>query len=608
MKSLSSRMFYSIISLNVAANSILIYSIKESDKYMARTVSIGNQDFESLRKRNNFYVDKTSFIKEWWESDDAVTLIARPRRFGKTLAMNMLEKFFSMEYAGRGDLFEGLSIWEEKSPLGDYEYRQLQGTYPVIMLSFADIKETSFAQARKAICRTIKLLFDRFDFLLEGGLLSQSEKDDFRQISVEMEDNTASFSLKVLSLYLSRYYNRKVIILLDEYDAPMQEAYINGYWEEMVAFTRSLFNATFKTNPYLERAIMTGITRISRESMFSDLNNLEVVTITSEKYADSFGFTEEEVFAALDEYSLSDRKEEVKQWYDGFVFGNRADIYNPWSIINYLDKGKAASYWVNTSSNSLVGKLVREGSPELKMTMERLLQEEGFRASLDEQVVFDQLNQGDDAIWSLLLASGYLKAEHVEFKKESGETEYDLKLTNMEVRLMFRQMIKDWFRGCRRVNNAFLQALLTDDIKAMNAYMNKVALQTFSYFDTGTKPSELEPERFYHGFVLGMMVELADRYTLTSNQESGFGRYDVVLEPKWGSRAADGRDLDAIIIEFKVQDADEERELSDTVEEALEQIERQRYDAVLEAKGISGERIRKYGFAFCGKRVLIGKG
>ena len=575
---------------------------------MARTVSIGNQDFESLRKRDNFYVDKTGFIREWWESDDAVTLIARPRRFGKTLTMNMLEKFFSVEYAGRGDLFEGLDIWEKKSPDGDYKYRKLQGTYPVIALSFADVKETSFGQARKAICRTIKLLFDRFDFLLKGDLLSRSEKNDFRQISVEMEDNAATFSLKILSIYLSRYYGRKVIILLDEYDTPMQEAYVNGYWEEMVAFTRSLFNATFKTNPYLERAIMTGITRVSRESMFSDLNNLEVVTITSEKYADSFGFTEREVFAALDEYGLSDRKEEVKQWYDGFTFGDRTDIYNPWSIINYLDKGKAASYWVNTSSNSLIAKLVREGSPELKMTMERLLQGKGFRTIFDEQVVFNQLEQGDTAVWSLLLASGYLKAEHIAFDQESGETEYDLKLTNQEVRLMFRQMIKDWFGVCRRVNNAFLQALLADDVKAMNTYMNKVALQTFSYFDTGKNPSELEPERFYHGFVLGMMVELADRYVLTSNRESGFGRYDVMLEPKQGGLASGDSAPDAIIIEFKVQDTEKEAELSDTVKEALEQIKRQRYEAVLEARGIPGERIRKYGFGFWGKRVLIGGG
>ncbi len=559
---------------------------------MARMVSIGNQDFESLRNRNNFYVDKTGFIKEWWEADDTVTLITRPRRFGKTLTMNMLEKFFSAEYAGRGDLFEGLHIWE------DEKYRGLQGTYPVIMLSFADIKETAFIQARKAICRTIKLLYDRYDFLLQGSLLSDSEKNDFRQISADMEDNMASFSLKMLCIYLSRYYGKKVIILLDEYDTPMQEAYVNGYWKELVAFTRSLFNSTFKTNPYLERGIMTGITRVSKESIFSDLNNLEVVTTTSKKYADSFGFTEEEVFAALEEYGMSGRRQEVRDWYDGFVFGGRRDIYNPWSIIHFLDKKVAGTYWANSSSNSLVGKLIREGSPEIKMTMERLLQGDSLCVSLDEQIVFSQLDQGDDAVWSLLLASGYLKAVHYEFSTVRRRAEYELKLTNMEVQAMFEQMIEGWFDGCRRVKNAFLQALLSDDVKAMNTFMNRVTLEVFSYFDTGKGAAGEEPERFYHGFVLGLMVELEGRYVITSNRESGFGRYDVMLEPKV-------REDNAIVIEFKVQEEDE-KELADTVQRALEQIREKDYMAGLVAKGIAKERIRAYGFAFCGKKVLIG--
>ena len=559
---------------------------------MARMVSIGNQDFESLRKRNNFYVDKTGFIKEWWEADDTVTLITRPRRFGKTLTMNMLEKFFSAEYAGRGDLFEGLHIWE------DEKYRGLQGTYPVIMLSFADIKETAFIQARKAICRTIKLLYDRYDFLIQGSLLSDSEKNDFRQISADMEDNMASFSLKMLCIYLSRYYGKKVIILLDEYDTPMQEAYVNGYWKELVAFTRSLFNSTFKTNPYLERGIMTGITRVSKESIFSDLNNLEVVTTTSKKYADSFGFTEEEVFAALEEYGMSGRRQEVRDWYDGFVFGERGDIYNPWSIIHFLDKKVAGTYWANSSSNSLVGKLIREGSPEIKMTMERLLQGDSLCVSLDEQIVFSQLDQGDDAVWSLLLASGYLKAVHYEFSTVRRRAEYELKLTNMEVQAMFEQMIEGWFDGCRRVKNAFLQALLSDDVKAMNTFMNRVTLEVFSYFDTGKGAAGEEPERFYHGFVLGLMVELEGRYVITSNRESGFGRYDVMLEPQtWEDNA--------IVIEFKVQEEDE-KELADTVQRALEQIRKKDYMAGLVAKGIGKERIRAYGFAFCGKKVLIG--
>ena len=564
---------------------------------MGRTVAIGIQNFNEIIENNYFYVDKTSFIKEWWEGGDSVTLIARPRRFGKTLTMSMVEQFFSLDYAGRGDLFEGLDIWKEE------KYRELQGTYPVLSLSFANVKETDFKTTSYRIRQLLMKLYEKNAFLRECGKLSDAEKAYFERMTAEMSEEDAPLALYQLSDFLFRYYGKKVIILLDEYDTPMQEAYVDGYWEELVAFTRSLFNSTFKTNPWLERAIMTGITRVSKESIFSDLNNLKVVTTTSDEYATSFGFTENEVFAALDECSLSDKKEDVKRWYDGFIFGKQRDIYNPWSILNYLDtNGKLGTYWANTSSNSLVGKLLREGNRSIKEQFEQLLQGSAIQTPIDEQIVYNQLDENESAIWSLLLASGYLKV--LSYEKEDDmeygeEPDYELMLTNYEVTRMFGGMVRGWFGRSKQEYNDFIKAMLLDDKKAMNAYMNRVALNCFSYFDTGKRPSGEEPERFYHGFVLGMIVDLQSRYVITSNRESGFGRYDVVLEPR---NQADH----AYILEFKVHDPDDEPTLKDTVDAALAQIEEKNYAAMLMAKGIPAERIRKYGFAFEGKKVLIG--
>lgn len=563
---------------------------------MARVVGIGHQDFETVRIKNNFYIDKTEFIKEWWEFDDAVTLITRPRRFGKTLNMSMLEKFFSIEYAKRDELFKGLNIWKYK------EYREIQGTYPVIFLSFANVKENTYEQARESICRIIQELYNQNIFLLHTDLLTDNEKEEYKQISTRMNDSMISDSIRKMSDYLSRYYGKKTIILLDEYDTPIQEAYVGGFWSDLMGVLRSLLNSTFKTNPYLERAIMTGITRVSKESIFSDLNNLEVVTTTSKKYEDKFGFTQEEVIKALKEYDLEDKKEEVKLWYDGFCFGEAKEIYNPWSIINYLDKKEVAPYWANTSSNSLIGKLIREGSTQVKESFELLLNGKEIVTELDEQIVYDQLDLEETAIWSLLLASGYLKVEE-KIRDDSDYLNwkqlYRLKLTNFEVKVMFAHMVKNWFSKTGGDYNAFIKAMLNDDIEAMNAYMNRISMRIFSYFDVGKKSSKmLEPERFYHGFVLGLLVELMDRYEIKSNRESGFGRYDVML------RARNVKDK-AIIMEFKVISPKKEKSLEETAQNALEQIKEKNYKEELIEAGISENNIKAYGFAFEGKNVLI---
>lgn len=567
---------------------------------MSRTVAIGIQDFETIIQGNCFYVDKTKFISEWWESMDQVTLITRPRRFGKTLNMSMLDCFFNIKYRNQGGIFENLDIWKRT------EYRELQGKYPVISFSFAGVKETGYDMAVCRICGILKRLYIENYYLLDSGVLTEGERDIFKKMAGRMDAADAPMALNMLSDYLYRYYGKKVIVLLDEYDTPMQEAYVNGFWQELVSFTRNFFSNTFKTNPYMQRAVLTGITRISKESMFSDLNNMNVASVTSSEYASCFGFTEEEVFCAMDEFGLTN-KAEVKQWYDGFNIGEERDIYNPWSVINYLDKRKLKTYWANTSSNGLAAKLIRGSSRNIKMQFEGLLSGESIESRIDEEIVFNRLDQSEDAIWSLLLASGYLRASAIH-GDNSGSPDisinfddlYRLELTNYEVKKMFANMIHDWFGEGRSDYNDFIKALLRGDKKEMNAYMNRISLSMFSSFDGGKHPSEAtNPERFYHGFVLGLLVDLADRYEVKSNRESGFGRYDVMLKPR-------NRGCDGIILEFKVHDPAEEESLEETVQAALKQIEEKRYEQELLDSGIGKGRIRKYGFAFKGKKVLIG--
>ena len=560
---------------------------------MNQTNSIGKQDFVSLRENHYFYIDKTDFIRQWWENADDITLITRPRRFGKTLNMNMLNCFFSRQYEKRGDLFKGLSIWT------DQRYQRLQGSYPVIFISFADVKQNNYKDAIQKIKNIIVDVYRQHRYLNNEECFTENEKQQMMAITEKMDDVTAQDALKNLSSYLNLLYGKKVLIFLDEYDTPMQEAYINGYWDEFTGFMRGLFNATFKTNPYLERAVMTGITRVSKESVFSDLNNLTVITTTSDQYADCFGFTEEEVFKSLDQFGMSDKKQIVKQWYDGFSFGPFKDIYNPWSITNYLKEKKLRPYWASTSSNGLISKLLQSASANMKTQLEELLNGKQIIVNFDEQIIFGQLEQDENAVWSLLVASGYLKVEEIEYKGMTLEPWYHLAITNLETISMFSNMFKGWFATASANYNEFIKAMLGGNVKAMNLYMNDIALATFSSFDVGKHFSQRsQPERFYHGFVLGLLVEVRDLYEIRSNRESGYGRYDVMLIPKT-------KENDGIILEFKVKES-EEKTLEETVQTALAQIEAKKYDTELLQLGVSKEHIRHYGFAFEGKKVLIG--
>ncbi|MDE7272189.1 MAG: ATP-binding protein [Lachnospiraceae bacterium] len=559
-------------------------------------VNIGAQQFDRLREQGVFYVDKTGFIKEWWERGSDVTLITRPRRFGKTLNMRMLECFFSNKYAGRGELFEGLAIWN------DEKYRQIQGTYPVLFLSFAGVKADNLKDMKAALKIVISNLYGMHREIMKSDKFDGNDRESFAAVNETMEDVKAQTAVNSLCIYLEKYYGKKVIVLLDEYDTPMQEAWIGGYWDKAVGFFRSFFDNTFKTNPHLHRGVITGITRISKESIFSDLNNLDVITTTSDEYAVSFGFTEDEVFGALDEAGLGSEKENVKYWYDGFTFGSCADIYNPWSIASFIKRnGKYGAYWANTSSNGLINSLIQTGKAELKETMGILIKGGSFKAVIDEQIVFNQLADSTDAVWSLLLATGYLKILEVEVVGEDKEEYYTLTLTNKETALMFKNMVNSWFKNNSRIPyNDFIKAMLMDDVDSMNEFMNDIALASFSNFDVSKGASSKDaPERFYHGFVLGLIADLAGRFTIKSNRESGFGRYDIMLKPQ-------GENDDAYIIEFKVHKPRKEKDLEQTLANALLQIEEKRYEAELIAEGFVPGRIRKYGIVFKGKECLIG--
>ena len=553
---------------------------------MRRTVGLGIQDFEKIAERNAFYIDKTNFITEWWKSGDDVTLITRPRRFGKTLMLSTVEKFFSIRQENGKELFNGLEVSKDSTMM------QECGKWPVLFISFANVKSGSYEDAIGQFNWILTELALRMGFLKEG--MSDKDLEFYDNISYDMDVRTAGQCLNTYCRWLSDHYGKKVIILIDEYDTPMQEAYVNGYWDKIVEFMRNMFNGTLKTNPYLHKALLTGITRVSRESLFSDLNNLNVVTNSSEQYADCFGFTEKEVFDSLDEYDYSAEKEEVKKWYDGFKFGNIEGIYNPWSIISFIKNGKYQPYWANTSSNSLVSKLIKEGDGEIKKSFETLLNGGIIETTIDEQLVFGEMSKNKNAVWSLLLASGYLKIVSADLP----DSRYRLRLTNFEVKSCFNLMVERWFENAGENYSYFVKALLECNIDDMMDTLTEICESMISSFDGSGKSA---PENFYHGLVIGLLVELRDSYEVKSNRESGLGRYDVMLRPK-------DKNNNAIIIEFKSKRRSEkDKSLEELADKALKQIEDKKYEQELLSAGYPEDKIKKLAFVFEGKELLIKK-
>ncbi len=438
---------------------------------MARVIATGEQSFVTLRENALFYVDKTKFIKEWWCGHDSVTLITRPRRFGKTLMLDTVKTFFSPEFAGQSQLFEGLEIWQDEA------VRKLQGTVPVISLSFASIKCKDLAETLYTIKFFIERCYAKFRYLLnQSNILSNYEINCFSQINREMKDADAKTALLALSEYIYRFHKQKPIILLDEYDSPLQAAWSHGYWDELVDFLRGLFNSTFKTNEFLERGLITGITRISKESIFSDLNNLKVVGTTTDKYTDCFGFTEQEVFAAMAEYGLTEKKK-VKKWYNGFIFGKQKNIYNPWSIIGYLTEKRFDTFWGQTSSNAIVGRLIAQSGEEIKKDTTALIQGSTIVTYLDEQIVFSEINNKPGAIWSFLMAAGYVKPINFDI----SEKKYEITLTNYEVHLIFESLISSWFTHTSDYGRAFRNALIHNNVNEMNKFLSEIAKNTFIF-------------------------------------------------------------------------------------------------------------------------------
>ena len=559
---------------------------------MKKTIQVGTSNFKELIEENHFFVDKSLLIKEFVQNGAKVILTPRPRRFGKTLNMSMLKHFFDIENKEENkNLFKGLKIENEK------EIMKLQGQYPVVFLSFKNQKHFNFSNLQDGIKSLMANIYNEHDYLLESDKLSQFDKNKFMSIlnrSASIVDFLEAVS--DLTRYLSKYYNQKVIVLIDEYDVPLQEAFIRGYYEEALVLVRNILTAALKDNVYLEKALVTGILRVAKESIFSGLNNLQVHTILSYKFNDKFGFEENEVIDLLKYYDLESKKDEVKNWYNGYMFGGKV-IYNPWSVLNYIDNNEQGfmPYWINSSGNELIKRLLSRGTKETKECLEELIKGNAITKIVDDHIVMKDVDEDEENIWSFLTMSGYLKPVKQELIR--GKIKCDLKIPNEEVHIFYENLIEKWFKESLTSQNynTMLKALITKDIETFDEIFTEFIMRNMSYFDVSGK----EPEKVYHAFVLGMIVSLNNEYEVKSNKESGYGRYDVMLIPRDASNLG-------IIIEFKRIKETNSKTIKTGIEEALKQIEENKYEAELIDRGVGD--ILKLAIVFKGKKVKIVEG
>ena len=559
---------------------------------MSKTIQIGTSDFKELIEENNYFVDKSLLIKEFIENGAKIILAPRPRRFGKTLNLSMLRYFFDIRIKeGTKDLFKGLKIENEK------EIMKLQGEYPVIFITFKNQKHISFEDFQDGIRVLLSNLYREHEYLLISDKLSEYDKKDFEEIILRKASiGVLSDGISNLIGYMNKHYGKKVMLFIDEYDVPIQEGYIRGYYDEMIVLIRNLLTSALKDNEYVEKSLITGILRVAKESIFSGLNNLEVNTVLRFSFNDKFGFTEEEIEKLSDYYSAMNDIENIKKWYNGYIFGGEV-IYNPWSVLNYLKNRREGfmPYWINSSSNDLIKRLLLKGDNNMKLELEELIKGKSINKVIDDNIVMSEVEDSTENIWSFLTLSGYLKA--IKTENIEGRLNCELKIPNKEVHIFYENLIEKWFKETlnNQKYNTMLKALITKDVEVFEEIFGDFVMRNMSYFD----PSGEEPEKVYHAFVLGMIVSLADKYEVKSNKESGYGRYDVMLIPKDTSKLG-------IIIEFKRIKDIAPKTIDEGANEALKQIEEKEYEAELEDRNVVN--IWKLAIVFKGKRVKIVEG